>query len=97
MKTLARIQLCLKKLGMDVGCYNGKEIWLRIVTERNKDLNLYYNHFGLSWESQSVRFNQTINESKAKFKIVENHITEDTVNSNFKFEFVPKEIEHSID
>ena len=25
--TQARIQPCLKKLGINLGCYNGKEIW----------------------------------------------------------------------
>ena len=43
--TLARIQPCLRKLGIDLGFYNGKEIWPRYITERNKALFLYKIHF----------------------------------------------------
>ena len=64
---MAHIQQCLKKLGLDLGYYNGTEIWLRIVRERNKGLNLYKNHFRLSWEAQIVWFNQALHESKANF------------------------------
>ena len=54
---------------------------------------LYNNHFCLIWKSENVSFNQAINELKANFKIVDNYITEENVNSHFKYEFIPKKIE----
>ena len=43
--TKARIQPCLGKLGVNVGFYNGKEMWPRNIIERNKALFLHNNHF----------------------------------------------------
>ena len=54
---------------------------------------LYNFHFCLIWKSQGVSFNQAIQELKDNFKIVDNYITEENVNSHFKYEFIPKEIE----
>ena len=31
--TQARIQPYVRKLGINLGCYNGKEIWPRFITE----------------------------------------------------------------
>ena len=45
--TMARIQPCLRKLGNNLGCYNGKQIWPRYITERNKALFIQNNHFCL--------------------------------------------------
>ena len=44
---MARIQPCLRKLGIDLGYLNGKEIWPRNMTERNIALKLHNNHFSL--------------------------------------------------
>ena len=54
---------------------------------------LYNNNFCLIWKSQNVSFNQAIQELKDNFKIVDNYITEENVNSHFKYEFTPKKIE----
>ena len=89
---MARIQPCLKKLCIDLGYYNGKEIWPRNITERNNALYLYNNHFCLIWKSQNVSFNQAVRELKDNFKMVDNYITEENVNSHFKYEFIPKKI-----
>ena len=50
--TMARIQPCLRKLGTNLGYYNGKKIWPRNVTERNIASKLYNNHFCLIWKSE---------------------------------------------
>jgi len=60
--TMARIQPCLRKPGIDVGYYNGKEIWPRNVNERNQALFLYNNHFCVIWNSEKVSFNQGVKE-----------------------------------
>ena len=69
--TMARIQPCLRKLGVNFGYYNGKEIWPRNITERNIALKLHNNHFCLIWKSEGVSFVQAINELKDNFEIVD--------------------------
>ena len=91
--TMARIQPCLRKLGIDLGYYNGERVFPRTVTNRDSALYLYNNHFCLIWKSQGVSFNQAIQELKNNFKIVDNYITDENVNSHFKYEFIPKKIE----
>ena len=91
--TMARIQPCLRKLGIDLGYYNGERVFPRTVTNRDSALYLYNNHFCLIWKSQGVSFNQAIQELKNNFKIVDNYITDKNVNSHFKYEFIPKKIE----
>ena len=91
--TMARIQPCLKKLGINLGYYNGERVFPRAVTNRDSALYLYNNHFCLIWKSQGVSFNQAIQEIKKNFKIVDNCITEENVNSHFKYEFIPKKID----
>ena len=54
---------------------------------------LYNNHFCLIWKSQGVSFNQAIQELKDNFKIVDKYITQENVNSHFKYEYKPKKIE----
>ena len=54
---------------------------------------LYNNHFCLIWKSQNVSFKQAVKELKDNFKIVDSYITEETVDSHFKYEFIPKKIE----
>ena len=91
--TMARIQPCLKKLDIDLGYYNGERVFPRTVTNRDSALFLYNNHFCLIWKSQGVSFNQAIQELKNNFKIVDNYITDENVNSHFKYEFIPKKFE----
>ena len=61
--TLARIQQRLRKLGIELGQYNGKNC-ARIVVERNKALFLHNNHFCSIWKSGGVSFNQAVKELK---------------------------------
>ena len=90
--TMAPIQPCLKKLGIDLGYYNGERVFPRTITNRDSALYLYNNHFCLIWKSQGVCFNEAINELKANFEMVDNFITDENVNSHFKYEFIPKKI-----
>ena len=58
--TMARIQPCLKKLGIDLGYFNADRVFPRTVTNRDSALYLYNNHLCLIWKSQGVSFNQAI-------------------------------------
>ena len=91
--TMARIQPCLRKLRIDLGYFNGERVFPRSVTNRDSALYLYNNHFCLIWKSEGVSFNQAVQELKANFKIVDNYITEENVNSHFKYEYIPKKID----
>ena len=89
----ARIQPCLRKLGIDLGYYNGDRVFPRTVTNRDSALYLCNNHFCLIWKSQGVSFNQANNEFKKIFEIVDNYISEENVTSHLKYEFIPKKID----
>ena len=91
--TRARIQPCLRKLGVSLGYYNAKVIWPRITTETNKALFLHNNHFCSIWKSEGINFIKTIKELKDNFKRVDSFITEENVNFQFKYEFIPKKFE----
>ena len=91
--TMARIQPCLRKLGFDLGYYNGDRVFPRTVTNRDSALYLYNNHFCVIWKSENVSFKQAIRELDENFKMVDNYITEENVNSHFKYEFIPKKID----
>ena len=85
-----------KKVYVNLSYYNGKEIWPRIISERNEALFLYNNHFCLISKSQSVGFKKVLEETKSIFKMVDNVITEEIVNSHFKIDFIPKKIEFQL-
>ena len=54
---------------------------------------LHSDHFGLVWKSEGVSFNRAIKELKDNFEVVDKYITEENVNSHFKYEFIPKKIQ----
>ena len=91
--TMARIQPFCRANNFNLGYYNNDRVFPRTVTNRDTALYLYNNHFCSIWESQNVSFNQAIQELKNNFKKVDNYITEENVNSQFKYEFTPKTIE----
>ena len=62
------------------------------VMLRNNALFLYNNHFCSIWKSEGVSFKQAIKELKDYFKIVDNYITEENINSRFEYIFKPKKI-----
>ena len=68
-------------------------VFSRNVTNRESALCLYNNNFCLIWKSEGISFNQAIEELKNNFKINDNFITEENVNSHFKYEVIPKQIE----
>ena len=91
--TMARIQPFCKANNINLAYYNNDRVFPRSVTNRDSALHLYKNHFCLIWKSQGVSFNQAIQELKNNFKIVDNYITDENVNSHFKYEFIPKKID----
>ena len=91
--TKARIQPLRRANNNNLGYFDGERVFLRSVTDRSIVLYQYNNHFCLIWKSQSVSFNQAIQELKDNFKIVDNCITEENIKSHFKYEFTPKNIE----
>ena len=91
--TMARIQPFCRANNINLVYYNNDRVFPRTVTNRDTALYLYNNHFCLIWKSQGVSFNQAIQQLKNNFKKVDNYITEEKVNSHFKYEFIPKKIE----
>ena len=89
--TIARMQPCLGKFGVNLGYYDGKKIWPRNITERNIGVKLDDYLFCLIWKSEGVSFNQAIKVLKDNFKTVDNFITEENVNSHFElYQFLTK-------
>ena len=91
--TMARIQPFCRANNINLGYYNNDRVFPRTVTNRDTALFLYKNHFCLIWKSQNISFNQAIQELKNNFKIVDNYIREENVNSLFEYEFTPKKTE----
>ena len=54
---------------------------------------LYNFHFCLIWKSIIVSFKQAIKELIHNFEKVDKFITEENVNSHFKYEYIPKKLE----
>ena len=91
--TKARIQPFCKANNINLGYWDGERVFPRSVTNRDSALFLFNNHFCLIWKSQGVSFKDAIRELEDNFKVVDNYITEENVNSHFKYEFIPKQIE----
>ena len=91
--TKARIHPFCRANNITLGCFDGERVFPRSVTDRNNALFLFNNHFCLILRTEGVSFNQAIQELKDNFKMVPNYITEENVNSHFKYEFMPKKIE----
>ena len=88
--TMARIQPFCRANNINLGYYNNDRVFPRTVTNRDTALCLHNIHFCSIWKSQIVSLNQAIQEFKNNFKIFDNYITEENVNSHFKYEFIPK-------
>ena len=82
--TMARIQPFCGANNINLGYYNNDRVFPRTVTNRDSALYLLNNHFCLIWKSEKVNFKQAIRELEDYFKIVDNYITEENVNSHFK-------------
>ena len=64
--TMARIQPFCRANNNILQYFDRRRIIPRLVTDRNKALILYNNHFCLIWKSENASFNQTIKELKKK-------------------------------
>ena len=82
--TKSRIQPFCRANNIDLGYYNNDRVFPRSVTNRDSALFLFNNHFCVIWKSEKVGFKQPIRELEDNFKIVDNYITEENVNSHFK-------------
>ena len=82
--TKARIQPFCRENNINLGYWDGERVLPRSVTNRDNALFLFNNHFCLIWRSKGVSFNQAIKELKDNFKLDDNYITEENVNSHFK-------------
>ena len=65
---MARIHPFCKTNNNNIGYYSGKELFPRIIGERNEALYLYNNHFCLKWKPQGVNLKKHIDELKSNFK-----------------------------
>ena len=90
--TKARTQLFCKAKNNNLGYYDGIRVFPRSITEKNIALFLYNNHC-LIWKTEKVSFNQAPKELKDNFKIVDNYITEENVDSQINYEFIPQKNE----
>ena len=91
--TKARIQpFCGAKKNY-LGNFDGIKVFPRSVTNRINAVFLHNNHSCLKCRSENVSFNKAIIEFKDNFKIVDNFITEESVNSHFIYDFIPKKID----
>ena len=90
---MARIQTSLRKLVVNLGYHNRKEIWPRNITERSKAFYLHSNHFCLICKSQNVSFIQATEEKKDNSKTVDFYRTQEIVKSHFDYIYQPKKIE----
>ena len=70
------IQPCLRKLGNNLGYYNGKEFWPRNIIERKIAVKLHNNHFCLILKSEGVNFNKGKEEMERRVKMADIYITE---------------------
>ena len=91
--TKARIQPLCRSNNINLGYFAAPGSLPKSVTDRIIASFLYNHHFCLIWKPEKVSFNQTFQELKHKFKIVDNFILEENVNSHFEYEFIPKKIE----
>ena len=91
--TKARIPPFWRANNINLGYFHGDGVYPRSVTNRDRALFIYNNHFCLIWKSEGVSFFRDVKELKDNFKIVDNYITEENVTSHFEYEFIPKKIE----
>ena len=91
--TMARTQPFCRAKNINLGYYNNDRVFPRSVINRDSALFLFNNHFCVRWKSENVSFKQAIRALEENFKTVDNYITDENVNSHFKYEFIPKKID----
>ena len=75
--TKAGIQPFCRAISINIRYFDGIRVFPRTVTEINKDLYLYNNHFCVIWKSGGVGSNKALKQLERKFKKVDNFITEE--------------------
>ena len=85
-------QFVKSTISIKCGCFEGKKSNPRNITEKNISLFTSNNHFCLIWESNTIIFNQAIEELKLNFKVVDNVISDKHIKSPIKFEYDRKKI-----
>ena len=88
--TETRIQPFCRANNVNLGYYNEDRVFPRSVTNTDSALFLFSKHFCVIWKSEGISFKQAITELKDNFKKIDNFITEENVNSHFKYEYTPK-------
>ena len=93
----ARSQPFCRKYNINIGYFNGKEVWPTHIPERNIALKIHNNHFCLIRKSNNIIFNKAIeNELNPNFKVVDNVISDKHVKSFIKYEYKPKQVQSQI-
>ena len=85
LKVMTKARVQPRANNINKGCFDGKRVFPTSVRGRNNALFLFSNHFCSIWKSERVSFNRAIKELKNNFKIVDNYITEQNVNSHLKY------------
>ena len=83
----AGIQTFCRKHNINIGQFNGKEVWPKYVTERNIALKIQKKkHFCFIWETIDISFKKAKEEFKNNFKVVDSVICDKHVKSFLKHE-----------
>ena len=91
--TKARIQPFCRANIINLGYFDATRVFPRSVTDRDNALFLYSNVFCSIWKSENINFNKSIKELKDNFKIVDNYITKESVQSHFEYNYKPRRTE----
>ena len=91
--TKARTQPFCRANNINLGYFDGTRVFPRSVLDTNNALFSHSNHLCLTLISKGVSCSQAIEELKDSFKIIDNYISKENVNSHSKYEFIPKKIE----
>ena len=88
--TSARIQPISKKDNINIGCFDGRRINPRNITQRSTSLFIHINHFCLVRKSNGISFNEVIEkELKPNFRVIDKCISYKPVKSFNDYEYKP--------
>ena len=81
---------------INIGYFNGNEVYPRSVKEEFKALHSWNNNCFLIKKSECVSFSKTVEEIKSKTTIVKNRMSFGNSNSFLKYEYKPEKIESQV-
>ena len=93
VRTSARIQPFCRKSNINIGCFNGKKITPRTITQRIIATKIPNNHFCSIWKSDDISLPQAVKELKLSFKVIDNIISNKHVESFIKNEYRLKKVQ----